>query len=262
VAEFDEIADVYDSTRRPASEAEISALRSGLEHSRTVLDVGVGTGRFAKPLTDSGFDVCGIDISKGMMVKAKEKGVSNLVLGDASILPFSGRAFDAAIMVHVLHLLPDWRGVVREVARVTRTTIIALLREGPGQGEQPGSSPQHRSLFWQEYLRLRAEMGYPVNENRLRMWRNQEEVKNAAPPAKLEKVSEEVGVFTPGDMLGRFQDRWPSNAFGVSRGVPEEVHQKIVEKLRTTLPLDMNRTIERRRVEEMAVWSPEQLALV
>ena len=63
VAEFDSIADIYDSTREPATDAEISAISDALKGCETVLDVGVGTGRFAKPLSELGFHVTGVDIS-------------------------------------------------------------------------------------------------------------------------------------------------------------------------------------------------------
>ncbi|MGA2666439.1 MAG: methyltransferase domain-containing protein, partial [Nitrososphaerales archaeon] len=95
-AEYDSMAEEYDATRDSATQGELSGLASALEGCRTVLDVGVGTGRFAKPLTDLGFEVTGADVSRRMLSKAREKGLERLLLGDAYRLPFADLSFDAA----------------------------------------------------------------------------------------------------------------------------------------------------------------------
>src|SRR5207244_12126511 len=87
----------------------------------TILDVGIGTGRFAEYLSNSGFDVVGIDVSLSMMAKAGEKGVRNLVQADAHYLPFRDRVFDGGIMVQLLLLARDWVQVVCKAGRVTGT---------------------------------------------------------------------------------------------------------------------------------------------
>ena len=57
--EFDDISEIYDSTRPAATEAEIRAVSIELGECCTILDVGVGTGRFSKPLSDLGFEMLG-----------------------------------------------------------------------------------------------------------------------------------------------------------------------------------------------------------
>lgn len=42
--------------------AELMALRRKLAGCRLILDVGVGTGRFAKPLSNLGFEIVVIDL--------------------------------------------------------------------------------------------------------------------------------------------------------------------------------------------------------
>src|SRR5438132_7397256 len=115
---------------------------------RTILDVGIGTGRFAEYFNDSGFNVVGIDVSLYMMAKAREKKLRDLVRADAHRLPFRDSTFDGAVMVHVLHLVRDWVQVVGEVGRVTGRVI------GGGVGGGEGWSPRSR------YLELRKAMGY------------------------------------------------------------------------------------------------------
>ena len=76
VIPFDRVAEAYDSTRGLSSEimAHITgSMKEVLVDCSTVLDVGIGTGRFAHPLSEKGFHVVGTDISLPMMLKAKQK---------------------------------------------------------------------------------------------------------------------------------------------------------------------------------------------
>jgi ubiquinone/menaquinone biosynthesis C-methylase UbiE len=269
-AEFDSISEIYDSTRRAATEAEIKALSSELDGCRTVLDVGVGTGRFAKPLSDLGFEVVGIDVSRRMMSKAGQKGVENLILADAHRMPFRDESFDASIIIHVLHLIPDWLNVVREMGRVTKSRVAALLRNRQREwsntlnpsGDSSAATPVFPEL-WTRYAELREEMGYPVRRNR-RMWQNEEEIRSKVPPMKLVKISDEVVVTSVSDLIARFQQR----AYPMLQDIPSEVHDKIIQKLlssvtanngKETAPTLQKKQVERRIIEELAVWQPDQL---
>lgn len=125
---FDKIADVYDAQRAhpPEVAAQIGqAFVAELGVGAHVLELGVGTGRIALPAAAAGLHVTGIDISSGMLVVAAEHayaaGVTlDLHQGDAHDLPFPTDHFDAALAVHVLHLLADWRKALSEIARVVR----------------------------------------------------------------------------------------------------------------------------------------------
>jgi SAM-dependent methyltransferase len=55
-----------------------------------------------------------------MLRIAREHDLTSLVQGDAQRLPFGDNAFDAVLAVHVLHLVPDWRGALAEAVRVLR----------------------------------------------------------------------------------------------------------------------------------------------
>jgi len=273
-AEFDSISEIYDSTRRAATEAELKAVSSELSECRTILDVGVGTGRFAKPLSDLGFEIVGIDISRKMMSKARQKGVQNLILADAHNMPFKDRSFDASIIIHVLHLIPDWLNAAREMGRVTKNKVAALLRNRQREwnnatnvsGNSSAVSPVFPEL-WTRYAQLREEMGYPIGRNR-RMWQNEEEIQSKLPPMKLVKVSDEVVVMNISDLITRFQQR----IYPMLQDIPIDVHNKIIQKLlSSTVNADHNgkettstlreERIERRIVEELAIWRPDQLRL-
>ena len=273
-AEFDSISEIYDSTRRAATEAELKAISSELSECRTILDVGVGTGRFAKPLSDLGFEIVGIDISRKMMSKARQKGVQNLILADAHNMPFRDRSFDASIIIHVLHLIPDWLNVAREMGRVTKNRVAALLSNRQREWskalnvsvDSSATSPVFPEL-WMRYAQLREEMGYPIRRNR-RMWQNEEEIRSELPPMKLVKVSDEVAVMNISDLITRFQQR----SYPMLQDIPSDVHNKIIQKLLSfAVNADHNgkeatsnlreKQIERRIVEEFAIWRPDQLRL-
>ena len=75
----------------------------GSDSSKTILDIGCGTGRHTVELTRRGWRVTGIDLSDSMLAVAKEKaakaGLSiDFRRGDARDLPFNNE-FDAAIML-------------------------------------------------------------------------------------------------------------------------------------------------------------------
>jgi SAM-dependent methyltransferase len=128
---FDRAAHHYDVTRDVGPEATARTLDVLTEHVQgmgRVLEVGVGTGILALPLTARGIDVIGVDVSSAMLAKLREKmrdGARPLVLrADARRLPFADDAFGAAYARHVLHLIPDWRSAVAEICRVVEGTVL------------------------------------------------------------------------------------------------------------------------------------------
>src|SRR5438445_12979278 len=90
---FDKVAGIYDATRWSGVPPEImkkllDTMKETFASSRTILDVGMGTGRFAQYLVDSGLNVVGIDVSLAMMAKAREKWLRILVQNDTHQLYF------------------------------------------------------------------------------------------------------------------------------------------------------------------------------
>jgi ubiquinone/menaquinone biosynthesis C-methylase UbiE len=79
----------------------------GKSDKKLLLEAGVGTGRFATWLAKKGHNVIGIDISKGMLKKAKEKatrlGVTvDLIRADITSMPFQKAVFDVCFSINVL----------------------------------------------------------------------------------------------------------------------------------------------------------------
>ena len=133
---FDRAAGYYDRTRGMSPEATarlVEVLGEELRGRGPVLEVGVGTGMIALPLAAAGIPIRGMDLSREMLAKLVEKAAGAplpLVRGDATALPFREGAFGAAVMRHVLHLVPAWEGAVREVLRVVASGGVLLVSHG------------------------------------------------------------------------------------------------------------------------------------
>src|SRR5262249_57717886 len=114
---FEKIAGRYDETRAlpdgPAREVA-AAIAAELERRPPgpVLEVGVGTGRISLPLLRLGVRVIGLDLSRAMMERYREKAAPlrpSLLCGDATALPIRDRSVGVVIAALVFHLVPKWR---------------------------------------------------------------------------------------------------------------------------------------------------------
>lgn len=124
---WDRIADRY--ARKPVSDQAVyqEKLRIAREHllaEMRVLEFGCGSGTTALLHAPFIRQIHAIDSSARMIEiargKAAEAGVANATFEQASIEEFAARdeRFDAILGLSVLHLLDDWRSVVRKVHRL------------------------------------------------------------------------------------------------------------------------------------------------
>jgi ubiquinone/menaquinone biosynthesis C-methylase UbiE len=107
-----------------------------------VLDVGCGTGKFARLLAERGLArVWGVDPSAEMLAEARKRVPSSvgLKLGQAERLPFKAASFDAAVLWTVVHLI-ERRLAFAELERVLapggRLAIVTF-------------APEHFTSYWQ-----------------------------------------------------------------------------------------------------------------
>src|SRR5438876_324390 len=126
---FDRVATIYDETRSlaPRAMARLLAVLVDELHRKRVLEIGVGTGRYAVPLQKSGIRVVGVDISRLMVEFGLAKGLRDVVFAEGAHLPCGARSLDVATTNHVLHLVPNWREGFAEIARVTQEMYFTVI---------------------------------------------------------------------------------------------------------------------------------------
>ena len=101
--------------------AKLSIDPSLLAAGTRVLDAGCGDGRHLAAAAGRGCRVVGIDYDPGELRSARAKAPhADLIVADATRLPFQSAAFDTVICTETLEHLPDDRGAMREMARVLR----------------------------------------------------------------------------------------------------------------------------------------------
>lgn len=92
---------------------------------RDVLEVGCGTGLVLKRIREFARLAKGVDLSPGMLEKAKARGL-DVQLGSATELPFDANRFDVTCSFKVLAHVPDIERALAEMARVTRPGGVVL----------------------------------------------------------------------------------------------------------------------------------------
>jgi ubiquinone/menaquinone biosynthesis C-methylase UbiE len=134
---FDPEAADYDRTRalpRGVMSKVMALLRQELDVREPCLEIGVGTGRYALPLAAEGVPMVGVDLSPSMLRVLVDKAGGSppfpLAVADATRLPFPDDSFGSGLVVHVLHLIPNWRTAVGELLRVVRPGGAILVDPG------------------------------------------------------------------------------------------------------------------------------------
>ncbi len=215
---FDRVADVYDETRaipEPFFTKALDVMESYLDKQERILDLGVGTGRFARPLQKRGFNVIGIDISEKMLDVGVSKGLRNASFADACCVPFKDGAFHSTISVHVLHLVPDWRQILQEVLRATRAYFLTYSQFWP---EEENVSP---NLLYDE---LTAKLGWKSEPLGL----HEKDLPDLIEPYARELVGTIRETVLADERIDRLENRvysgqWP---------IPDDIHEKAIEEVK------------------------------
>lgn len=126
-AYYDEFSRRYEAKRRPNDPGGYHALLDDLEVDYTarfgagkdVLEVGCGTGLILERIAGFARRAEGIDLSPGMLEKARERGLT-VKEGSATDIPYGDASFDVACSYKVLAHVPDLKKALAEMSRVVR----------------------------------------------------------------------------------------------------------------------------------------------
>jgi ubiquinone/menaquinone biosynthesis C-methylase UbiE len=224
---FDRAVEYYDRTRGLSEDAsrDMTALLASELHDRgRTLEIGVGTGLVALPLAAAGVPLVGLDLSAPMLAKLVEKAGGRppfpLVVGDATTLPFEDHRFGAAVVRHVLHLVPAWRQVVAELVRVVSPGGLVLVSSG--QVPEP----------WHELTdRFMERVGRPSFADALDSWETGAIVQvfraHRADVRQLPRITQHVA-----QTMGDFLDQMAAGMHSWTWEVQEERRQEAVAELR------------------------------
>ncbi|MEE9150380.1 MAG: class I SAM-dependent methyltransferase [Thermoplasmata archaeon] len=203
---FDTIADIYDETRglpKQTMKEVIEVMTDVLKDCRKVLEIGIGTGRFAEPLQRKGVEVVGIDISRPMLNKAQLKGLDRLIMGDACSLPFKDSSFDSIISVHVLHLIENCNKALSEIKRVGKGELLSVLYT--------------KSDFEviEEYREALSRSGFSLKLPGI----TERDIKKRIPPKREVKIEAFEEMFTIREKLRLLEERKHSYTLETTPGI-------------------------------------------
>ncbi len=106
--------------------------RAGLKSGMQLLDVASGTGLMIKAALELGLDpaqVTGVDPSRGMLAKNRERNPVTLLEGTGEALPCADATFDFVSLGYALRHVEDLRKLFSEFHRVLRPEGRVLILE-------------------------------------------------------------------------------------------------------------------------------------
>ena len=140
--------------------ALVDLIKTHTDKEEKILDLCCGYGRIAIPLMLEGYDVTGVDISRGLILRTSKRYPSSFLVGDMKELPFQSQSFGFCFCVwasfNFLITISDQLRVLEEVCRVLMPGGTVLI-------ECP--------LYYSEQPIMRTQDGYeycPITINQLR----------------------------------------------------------------------------------------------
>ena len=219
-------------------EGRESAIRNlNVQPNEQILEVGVGTG-LALPMYPRHCRIVGIDVSEGMLAKAKEKAEAHsldhvqLHRMDAGAMEFEDDSFDTVVAAYVVTAVPDYRTVVSEMIRVCRPggRIIMLNHFSNGnkviQAVEQVISPLTKHLGWRTDLSLNTvlegtslRIARNQRVNPLRLWALVECINGKGQRTNANGTAHPASGYVNGNGTAGF-----ANGNGNGRYSPEHAH--------------------------------------
>jgi ubiquinone/menaquinone biosynthesis C-methylase UbiE len=174
---FDKWPDRYDEWFQTPVGALVKHFESALlldllqpRPGETILDAGCGTGVFTLDLLALDHRIVGLEISRPMLRRARQKAKEysfDPITGNMMFLPFTAEVFDKTVSMTALEFVEDAPAAVRELFRVTKkggTIVVTTLNS---------LSP------WATRRKQKAEMGHHLFKKMI--FRSPDEMRRLAP---------------------------------------------------------------------------------
>ncbi len=223
-------------------EGRESAIRNlNVQPNEQILEVGVGTG-LALPMYPRHCRIVGIDVSEGMLAKAKEKAEAHsldhvqLHRMDAGAMKFQDDSFDTVVAAYVVTAVPDYRTVVSEMIRVCRPggRIIMLNHFSNGNkviaAVEKVISPLTKHLGWRTDLSLNTvlegtslQIARKQRVNPLRFWALVECVNGKGKQTNGNAAAHTIPEYANGNVNGNGAAGF-TNGNGNGHYSPEHAH--------------------------------------
>jgi SAM-dependent methyltransferase len=254
---FDRATSYYDATRSLpedlAAALNTALISAGnlLGQGRRCLEVGVGSGRIGLNLLASGVNLVGLDLSRNMLgvLRAKQPG-ARVLLADAAHLPFPAGAFDAVVMVHVLHAIAGWQEAIQEVRRVLRPGGILLHSWSVRASSSVDTLRQQFRRSVESHGESVRRPGAPSRETVLAFLDAQ------GWPRRVEDIGTVTEHVKPRDFLRGLQDRHWSGMWDLSEPVLMAAIHELADSLEAQ-GVDMEMPMELVRPLLLDVVSPD-----
>lgn len=118
---WNKIAQEFNMTRQYIW-PELEFLKKYAKPGMKILDVGCGNGRLLKLLKQKEIKYFGIDNSRELIKKAREKyGKNKFKVADALKIPYDNNSFDLAYSIAVLHIIPSQELRIKFLQEIKRT---------------------------------------------------------------------------------------------------------------------------------------------
>jgi SAM-dependent methyltransferase len=195
--DFDTVAEEYDASLPAHVVEHYLAKRLAFIQRHTqpgpVLDLGCGTGLLAQRIAAAGYDVTGLDPSRGMLRQLRRRRPDvGAIAGSGTALPFADDSFALTYCVAVMHHVADptaVRQTLIEMARVTRPGGHVLVWD---------HNP--RNPYWPLLMRR-----VPQDTGAERLVPEEEILSGLTAGGALPVLTEQLGLvpdFTPRPLLG------------------------------------------------------------
>ncbi len=154
------------------TQRQIQFIKEAVAKDGWVLDLACGTGRHSIPLTEEGYSVVGLDVSKTLLKIARQHSSQvQLVRADMRHLPFKEKTFTAALSLdNSIGYLPSEEADFESLKELHKTLCTGALLILDVFNREQLTEKYRKFLVKNQWLILPALLKYPNPLSRSLLW--------------------------------------------------------------------------------------------